>query len=331
MLDRLLSVFVAIGLALLLWLYARSRDQEIFDNVAIPVQITLNGSQAEQFSLEAHGDGRVLATFTGPPSRIRDLRGIAQRGELHVALTYVIPEERLSEGRYSDTILVESSDIHAPAGVTPMMVEGRNRIPITINRVVERRLPVRFVHDHDEPIGRVALEPATVLVRGPQDVVDRAKEVFTQPSALPARPANAPPWAAAVGRVALVQELENRPVRMTPDRVTVRALARQLYELKDVPITFLCPPDFMLRAHIPDGHPSKLQLRLWGPVQEEMPRVQAYVDLTKGRYTSGWTHELLQIQLPKEFTLEQEPSRIIAFELLPGDFPLRDFNVIPKP
>src|SRR5262245_37253338 len=82
MLDRLLSVFVAVGLALLLWLYARSREQEILDNVQIPVQITLNGSQAEQYSLETHADCRIMVSFSGSPARIRELRGILQRGEL---------------------------------------------------------------------------------------------------------------------------------------------------------------------------------------------------------------------------------------------------------
>ena len=36
MFDRLLSALVATGLALLVWLYARSRDQEILDNVPVP-------------------------------------------------------------------------------------------------------------------------------------------------------------------------------------------------------------------------------------------------------------------------------------------------------
>ena len=150
MLDRILSVFVAVGLALLLWLYARSRDQEILDNVAIPVQLALSGNQAEQYNLETHGDGRVLVSFTGPPARIHELRGIVQRGELHVALNYTVPEDRLAEGRYSDTILVEAADVHPPTGVTPIMVEGRNRIPITIHRLVERRLPVRLDYDRDD-------------------------------------------------------------------------------------------------------------------------------------------------------------------------------------
>jgi hypothetical protein len=332
MLDRILSVLVAVGLALLLWLYARSRDQEILDNVVLPVQISLVGSQAEQYNLETHGEARVLVSFSGPPPRIRELRGILQRGELHVALSYTVPEDRLAEGRYADTLLVESSDIHAPPGITPIMVEGRNRIPITIHRLVEKRLPVKFEYDREgSGGGRVIVEPATVLVRGPQEVVDRARWISTQPSALPARPANSPPWVAAVGKVALVQELENRPVRVIPDRVTVRAQARQLYELPEVPIQFLCPAGFRLRPEFLDNRSGRLHLKLWGPVQDEAPRVYAFVDLTRDRFTPGLNHEPLQLQLPKDFTLEQEPGRVVAFELIPADFIPRDLGATPGP
>ena len=332
MLDRILSVFVAIGLALLLWLYARSRDQEILDSVAVPVQMSLSGSQADQFSLETHGDGRVMVTFAGPPTRIRELRGILQRGEMHVEINYVVPEDRLTEGRYSDTILVEAGDLHAPTGVTPTMVDGRNRLPITIHRLVERRLPVRFDYDHDESGGgRVIIEPATVLVRGPQEVLDRAKFIPTQPAALPSRPANSPPWATAVGKVSLVEELDSRPVRVIPNRVTVRAQARQPYELPDVPIHFLCPAGFQLRPEFWEKRSAHLSLKLWGPVQEEAPRVYAFVDLTKGRFMPGVNHEPLQLQLPKDFSLEQEPARVVAFELIPADFIPSKFGTVPEP
>ena len=332
MLDRILSVFVAVGLALLLWLYARSRDQEILDSVAVPVQLSLSGGQADQYNLETHGDGRIMVSFSGPPARIRELRGLIQRSELHVELNYVVPEDRLAEGRYSDTIFVEASDIHVPFGITPLLVEGRNRIPITIHRLVERRLPVRFEYDHDESgAGRVIVEPATVLVRGPQEVLDRTKFISTQLASLPARPINAPPWAAAVGKVAMVEELENRPVRVIPNRVTVRAESRQLYEMNDVPIHFLCPPGFLLRPQLYDKNSSRMNLKIWGPVQVEKPQVYAFVDLTRGRFTSGVNHEPLQLLLPKDCMLEQEPVRVVTFQLDPADFVPRDFGGVSGP
>ncbi len=170
-----------------------------------------------------------------------------------------------------------------------------------------------------------------MLVRGPQEVLDRAKFISTQPAALPTRPANSPPWVTAVGKVPLVQELENRPVRVIPDRVTVRAQARQLYEMPEVPIHFLCPAGFRLRPEFLDNRSGHLNLKLWGPVQDEAPRVYAFVDLTRSRFTPGLNHEPLQLQLPKDFTLEQEPGRVVAFELIPADFIPRDLGTTPGP
>src|SRR2546423_12645873 len=172
MIDRILSPLVALSLALLVWLYARSRDQEILDNTPIPVRITLPPGLDEQYHLELSGPAQVLASFSGPPLRVRELRGLLQRNELSVDVTLTIPEERLNESRYSDTVVIESSDLHAPPGVTPLVMEGRNRIPITLHRVVERRLPVHFEHTGDDPNQAVIVDPPSVLVRGPQEVVD---------------------------------------------------------------------------------------------------------------------------------------------------------------
>jgi len=202
------------------------------------------------------------------------------------------------------------------------MVEGRNRIPVTLHRLVERRLPVRFEHAQGEPpAGPVVLEPPTVLVRGPQEVLDRVRWIPTVPSDLPTRPLRAAPSAAA-GRMPLVQELEGRPVRVVPDRVLVRVptQARKIYDLPDVPVHFLCPANFLLRPKFIDERAGRISLRLQGPAQDEPPRVSAFIDLSRGRFTSGLNHEPLQIQLPRDFQLAQEPPRVVAFELLPADF-----------
>ena len=70
MVDRLISLLVALCLAFLVWLYARSRDQEILDNIPIPVHINLTPSQADRYDLEVTGSSQVPFIFTGPPSRM---------------------------------------------------------------------------------------------------------------------------------------------------------------------------------------------------------------------------------------------------------------------
>src|SRR5207302_843668 len=124
----------------------RSRDQETLDNVPIPVQILLTPSQADNYELEITGPNQIPVSFTGPPSRMRELRNLLQRGELRIETLLTVPDDRLEEARYLDTVRLEAADLHPPAGVTPLLVEGRNRIPVTLHRLVERRLPVRFEH-----------------------------------------------------------------------------------------------------------------------------------------------------------------------------------------
>src|SRR5437016_2567612 len=111
MLDRLLSLVVAVSLAFLVWLYARSRDQEVLDNVPIPVNISLPASQADNFAVEVAAPSQVLVSFTGPPGRIRELRGMLQRGELSVDVTLPVPDEHEGESTVRDTVVVDSSDI----------------------------------------------------------------------------------------------------------------------------------------------------------------------------------------------------------------------------
>jgi hypothetical protein len=322
MFDRLLSAVVAVSLALLVWLYARSREQETLDNVSVPVQVALAPRQADQYDLDLTGPTHVVLTFSGPPARMKELQGMLQRKELHLIKTITVPDDRLKESCYSDAVLIEAGDVNAPPGVTPIVTEGRNRIPFTLHRLKEMYLPVQFDCLRDGPTGPVLIEPATVLVRGPCQVLDRARCIKTRPSELPSRPMNSPGNVAAIGRVPLKDEIDGRSVRVTPAQVTVRVpgQARKLYELADVPVAFFCPPNFHLRPKFIDERAGKVSLRLSGPVQDDPPRVYAFIDLTKGRFISGLNHEQLQLQLPKDFQLAQEPPRVVAFELIPADF-----------
>jgi hypothetical protein len=321
MLDRVLSMLVALSLALLVWMYARSRDQETLDNVAVPVQVVVTAGQAHNYGLEVNGPSRVLVSFTGAPGRIRELQGLLQHNELQIGMTVTVPEEHLRDSRYSETLVVDSTDVHTPPGVAAVLVEDRDRISVTLRRLVERRLPVRFESISEEPIGPVIIEPPTVLVRGPQEILDRVGSIPTQPSELPSRPASGSAQVAAVARVALVGELESRPIQATPARVTVRlpGQPRKVYVLTDLPIRFLCPADFPLRPRFPDERSARLTLRVQGPAQEEPPRAFVYVDLTQGRFLAGANHEPVQVQLPRDFQLAQDPPRVAAFELLPPE------------
>src|SRR5438132_14149979 len=128
MIDRFVCLFVAVSLALLVWLYARSRDQEILDHVPIPVRVVLPAKQGGQYTLETVSPSQVLATFTGPPARIHELRALLQREELRIELPFAVPADRLKEPRLAEAITVEASDVHAPPGVTTTLAPGRNQV-----------------------------------------------------------------------------------------------------------------------------------------------------------------------------------------------------------
>jgi hypothetical protein len=324
MLDRLISLLVAICMALLVWLYARSRDQEILDNVPIPVQVALVPSQADQYQFELAGPPQVLASFTGPPSRIRELRGILQRGELRIEMSLTVPDERQAESRYYETLRIEAADVHAPPGVTPIVLEGRNRIPVILHKLVERPVPVRVEPALTASGGAVEIDPPTVQVRGPLEVLERTPAIATQPVSIPLRSEGASNRT-VVMQAALIQNLEGRPIRTTPEQVTIRITQqpRQTFELADVPIHFLCPANYPLRPKFFDDRGGRITLRIVGPPQEELPKVYAFVDLTRVRLSAGLHDEPLQVQLPKDFQLAQELPTRVPFQLEPAESTLR--------
>jgi hypothetical protein len=433
MLDRLLSVVVALSLALLVWLYARSRDQEILDNVVVPVHVTLSGNQADTYSLEPSGPSEILASFTGSPSRIRELRSLVQRKELAANVGYVVLEEHQRKARYSDTVVVDARSLHIPSGVTVTIVDGRNRVPVTVqrqdllenvvvpvhlkmpealvdqfvvdlagpaevlatftgppakirevrsqldaktlqavvtasvpaekrgeghysdsllvqsrdlvvppgvtvtltegrdrvavnvNKVIEKTLPVHLEGAGEETGGSVVIEPAAVTVRGPKDVLERARFIPAQPGMMPM--ASTSNVGLGAGRLTLAQELEGKPVKVTPRTVLVRLLPqnRQVYELTDVPIHFLTPIGFTLRPSFPEGqNVGKIPtLKVQGPPGLlELPRVHAYIDLTKpGDYTTGVVNDKIHLILPTDFVLapSEKTSLSATFILLKPD------------
>ncbi|HLN28804.1 MAG TPA: hypothetical protein VK395_13750 [Gemmataceae bacterium] len=335
MLDRLVSSLAALCLALLVWLYVRSRDQEILDNVMVAVQVALTPGQADQYELEVTGPSQVAVSFMGPPSRIRELRSVLQRGELHVESMVAVPADWPEESHYLDTVRVDATDVHPPPGVTPTILEGRNRIPITIHRLVERRLPVRLEHSPEERISQVVFEPANVLVRGPQDVLDHVRAIPAQPFSLP--PHSAGPSGheeVTAEAIPLVRELEGRHVRTVPEKVTAHLTfqpQQKVYELTDVPVQFLCPPNFPLRPLFADERAGKINLRILGPAGEEMPAVLAFIDLSGRKWEPGLYEESVKLQLPKEYQVAQNSPRLVAFQLTTAETTTKAAGVVRGP
>jgi hypothetical protein len=325
-------------MAALVWLYARSRDQELLDNVPVPVRIELADCQDEHYRLEIAGPAQVPVSFAGPPSRLRELRGLLQRGELYVDVTLAVPEAHRSEPIYHDTVRIDAADIHPPSGVTPILVEGRNRLPVTLHRLVERRVAVRFDHPAADQVAQAVVEPASVVVRGPQEVLDHLRALPTQPFALPPPPEGSSAETVVVGPVPLAEEADGKAVRASPEAVTVRLTLRpknRLYEV-EVPIQFLCPPGLPRRPRFRNERDGRVTVHLLGPASEDSPKVSAYIDLTPpGKFNapavSGLYEGELQVQLPTGFRLERQLPRYVAFELVPPEVPAPPAGVVQAP
>jgi hypothetical protein len=100
----------------------------------------------------------------------------------------------------------------------------------------------------------------------------------------------------------------------------------KVYELPEVPVHFLCPADFPLRPKFFDESARRISLRVRGPARDEPPKAYAFVDLIQGHCSApGRYHQPIQIQLPKDFELVQQPPRGVSFQLTPLD------STIPAP
>src|SRR5262249_7939714 len=105
-----------------------------------------------------------------------------------------------------------------------------------------------------------------------------------------------------------------------PDSVSVRFRLhprQKVYELADVPVQFLCPPDFAWRPRFLSPDSGKVTVKVVGPAGEEPPAVFAYIDLTHASLGRGRNVEPLRLQLPKDFQLVQDAPRLLAFYLEP--------------
>ena len=134
-------------------------------------------------------------------------------------------------------------------------------------------------------------------------------------------------------RLPLPREIDGVSVVPEPESVVVRIdpQAPRIYPFVDLPVQFLCPPNFTLRPRFLDDRAGKLQLRIQGPDQADPPRVHAFVDLTSGRFLPGPGIEPVQIQLPRDFTLAQDPPGKVSFELVPVEATPKPLGALPAP
>ena len=260
MIDRILSSLAALSLALLVWLYARSRDQEILDNVTLPVQISLAQADADHYSLEVNGPAQAVVSFSGPAERIRELRGEVQRNELHVAVVVSIAGSAATSPLFRHGPHRNLARCRPRPASRRSSPQGRNRIPVTIRRLATQEMFVSFDSLQQAPPDSVVIEPKVVR-HGAAGSVRRAS--FDPDRAVAA--------ADAAGRRAgrrgphrpcRPRAGAGRPARPGGHADGHRPAGRRACRpaLRNVPIHFLCPPDFTLRPEFFNDRDSRVSL-----------------------------------------------------------------------
>jgi hypothetical protein len=317
-----MEILVAVSLALLAWIYTRSREESSLDHIEVPVKLTLAPGIAGKYELQINGTSRIPMSFTGPPAHMRELRRQIQRGQLQVNLQVSVSEENISENTYHDVARVEPDCVPVPPGVITVLAEGHNGINYTLHKLAERHLPVQLDYSGELKISQIKLEPATVMVRGPKEVLDRARAISTQPYniTLPADAAGR--TAFQEGQASLAREIDGRAVQTTPASISFRFKVhspKKIYTLTDVPVRFLCPADFAWLPRFADPRMSKISVKVRGPAGDEPPTVTAFIDLTGADLCSGRNVLPLRIHVPPEFQLVNDAPRLIGFHLDPFD------------
>ncbi len=311
------ELLISVCLACLVWLYTHNRTRHSIDHVPVPVQVQLAPQQRDQFSLDLTEQRTVLASFSGPQSRMRDVRRKLQRGLLKATLTATIPDDKKADSMFSETLHVDEDSFNVPAGIKVELAQ--DSVPVMVHRLTERSLPVRLEFTGEARVSEIKIEPAAVLVRGPKSVLDQASFLPTKPYAIQVN-ADAQPAADNKVRdqVSLVTELEGRPISVSPVLVQFRCVAvpkQKIYDLADVPVHFLCPKECPWKPRFESDKDTKVTLKLIGPVMEQTPPLLAFIDLTSGNLARGRNFSHLRLQLPKDFQLADPTLPPVSFHL----------------
>ena len=312
-----LEIVVAWCLAFIAWLYLQTRARQTLDHISIPITVQLASGQRDAYALEMPGVPKATLSFSGPSSRMRDLRRKLSDGQIQVTVLYSIPTDKLKEITYTDVARLSGAQIDVPPGIRIEWNDRNLTIPLTLHQLGERTLPVRLESTGDVRVSQIKIEPPTVVVRGPKAILDRAQGISTLPYEFRAPADENPAASQAKDTVGLLSELDGRLVQVTPNHVQFKCKVqprKQVYELTNLPIRFAIPDQFPWHARF-EANGGKISLRVIGPAGEEAPTARAYVDLAQEAFGRGRNVGPVRIELPKDFELVERRSPTVAFYL----------------
>ena len=312
-----LELGVAWCLAFIVWMYMHSRAHQTLDHAQIPITVQLAPSQRDHFALELPNVPKATLSFSGPSSRMRELKKKLYRGQIQAVIQYTVPGDKQKESTFSDLALFEGAKLSVPPGIMFEWNDTVLSVPVIVHRLVERTLPVKLDFTGDVRVSQIKIEPATVLVRGPKSVLDRAQAISTLPFELGAPPGEEPKESHAREGIDLATELDGRMVQVTPSQVQFKCKVmprKKVYEIAELPIRFAIPDQFPWHARFSENG-GKLTLRVIGPAGEDVPTVRAYIDLAQEAFGRGRNVGPVRIELPKDFELVERRTPMAAFFL----------------
>jgi len=326
MFDRyIITPIIALGLAFLVWVYLRSRDQEV-QSYPIPIEVSIDPQQADRYSFDSKPENQaVRVKFFGLPSRLREVKDLVEGRNLILRKVVRVPTEVdvRQDNEYQDVVQFESSSLTLPLGVHADINPVEGRLQVKLRRMMEKTLtlqPMVTTGSAQYEVDNIRLEPATVKVFGPKSVLEQTSQLLLD-NWQPRLPTGLTMTEEEVtGSVRLPDKIKQESVRTVPDRVEIRARlkpALRVYEMNDVPIAFLCPANFLYRPlFTADRHGTIAQLKIRGPLNRS-PEVRAYIDLTsRPNLKPGlYPDEAILIDLPNGYYLAQDPPRLSAFKL----------------
>jgi hypothetical protein len=334
MFDRyVVTPIIALGLAFLIWVYLRSRDQ-VGETYSLPVVISIDPQQADRYVFETKPDGRkVRVRFYGLPARLRDVKTRADDGQLVLRKTVRVPTDvdQRQDSDYLETLQLDLDSLSGslPLGVHAEITPSEGRVPVTLIRITEKQLDLKhsvtITAARFELDGPISIQPPTVKVKGPKRVLDQVTQIVLDPW----QPTPPPGFDSMIENAIEVggpQRIPNKigregtKVEITPESADLRVKikpALRVYELTDVPVHFLCPANFPYRPLFgTERHGSLQKLRVRGPANKT-PDVRAYVDLTtKQNLKHGlYPDEPIVFDLAPGFFLAEPPPRLSAIKL----------------
>lgn len=323
MFDRIMTLIVAVGLGFLVWVYIRSRDQDYYER-ELPLVVSVAPSQAEHFTLEQTEPYAIPVVFSGPPSRIREVQTLFRQGALKLHHAIVLPEDKVKDVReatVNTVIRLDAATLPVPNGVRADIPEMKKSLNVGLRRIVEVKLPVRLNLLGTGQTDRVVFEPATVMVRGPKEILDRQTSIATEPFAPPPLEPDKAELQLPATTLRLPGKLGEQLVTVTPSQVQATITLKgpqKLQELTEVPVQFLAPPRFPYRPRFTSDRADTLTLKIRGPNSELRPEVTAYIDLTQRKFGPGLhADEPIQIRLPPGYTLVSQSVARLSIQLDP--------------